>query len=157
MRYLPGLPAVEGSICNPTYNRAGCRTPMQWDSGLNAGFSTAHPDALYLPIDPDPDRPNVAAQRADVGSVLRLVRRLIELRRATPALRTRSSIEVVHAGYPFAYVRVDTHLVVLNPRRVPAVLTFERARGAQRLLANGTQIVDADVHLDAFAYAILAL
>ena len=41
MRYLPGLPDVEGAICNPAYNRAGCRTPMQWDDWPNAGFSTA--------------------------------------------------------------------------------------------------------------------
>ncbi len=60
MRYLPGLPDVEGAICNPAYNRAGCRTPMQWDGGVNAGFSSAEADALYLPIDPDPDRPTVA-------------------------------------------------------------------------------------------------
>jgi maltose alpha-D-glucosyltransferase/alpha-amylase len=157
MRYLPGLPAVEGSICNPTYNRAGCRTPMQWDRGPNAGFSAAPPDALYLPIDPDPDRPTVAAQRADDASVLHLVRRLIELRRSTPALRTRSSIEVVNEGYPFAYVRGGTHLVVLNPRRDPATLTDDRVRGARVLLASGTRIVDADVRIDGFGYAVLAL
>jgi maltose alpha-D-glucosyltransferase/alpha-amylase len=29
MRYLPDMPDVEGAICNPAYNRAGCRTPMQ--------------------------------------------------------------------------------------------------------------------------------
>ena len=34
MRYLPGLPDLEGSICYPGYNRAGCRTPMQWDNAL---------------------------------------------------------------------------------------------------------------------------
>lgn len=27
---------------------------MQWDDGPNAGFSTADPERLYLPIDPDP-------------------------------------------------------------------------------------------------------
>ena len=58
MRYLPGLPDVEGSICNPAYNRSGCRTPMQWDAGPNAGFSTADPARLYLPIDPDPAAPD---------------------------------------------------------------------------------------------------
>ena len=37
MRYLPRLPDVEGSVCHPTYNRAGARTPMQWDGTANAG------------------------------------------------------------------------------------------------------------------------
>jgi glycosidase len=64
MRYLPDLPDHEGSICYPGYNRAGCRTPMQCDeSKPNAGFSDANPSALYLPQDPAPDRPTVAAQR----------------------------------------------------------------------------------------------
>ena len=71
---------------HPTYNRAGARTPMQWDDGPNAGFSTAAADRLYLPVDPAPDRPTVAAQLADEGSLLHLVRRLIALRRSTPAL-----------------------------------------------------------------------
>ena len=80
MRYLRGMPDVEGAVCNPAYNRAGCRTPMQWDDGPNAGFSTADPDRLYLPVDPEPDRPTVAAQQADPSSTLHLVRELIALR-----------------------------------------------------------------------------
>ncbi|MFD0524148.1 alpha-amylase family glycosyl hydrolase [Paractinoplanes durhamensis] len=115
MRYLPDMPDVEGAICNPGYNRAGCRTPMQWDDGPNAGFSTAGADRLYLPVDPDPQRPNVAAQEADPASTLHFVRELIALRHANPALRTRASIEVISEGYPFAYVRGGTHLVVVNP------------------------------------------
>jgi hypothetical protein len=38
---------------------------MQWDDGPNAGFSTADPSRSYLPIDPDPTRPTVAAQEQD--------------------------------------------------------------------------------------------
>ena len=74
MRYLHGLPNVEGAVCNPAYNRAGCRTPMQWDDSPNAGFSTADPADLYLPVDPEPDRPTVAAQDGVPGSTLELVR-----------------------------------------------------------------------------------
>jgi alpha-glucosidase len=63
--------------------RDGCRTPMQWDSGPNAGFC---PNGVepWLPI-ADPDR-NVANQRADPDSTLALYRRLLALRRASPAL-----------------------------------------------------------------------
>ena len=78
---------------------------MQWDDGPNAGFSTAPAERLYLPVDPAPDRPTVAAQRADPGSVLHLVRRLIALRRATPALGLAGATEVLHAGYPLVYLR----------------------------------------------------
>ncbi len=162
MRYLPGLPDVEGSICNPGYNRAGCRTPMQWDATANAGFSTANAGDLYLPIDPDPDRPTVADQLADPSSTLHLVRELIRLRRATPALRTTASRQVVNEGYPFAYIRGGSHLVIVNPRRETASLADDRLLGATVLIGSGLALdgetVESDVlSLDGFAYAVLAL
>ncbi|WP_250034893.1 alpha-amylase family glycosyl hydrolase [Paractinoplanes maris] len=154
MRYLPGLPDVEGSICDPGYNRAGCRTPMQWDDTANAGFSTAGPTQLYLPIDPDPDRPTVAAQQNDPSSTLNLVRELIALRTATPALGTRASTVVVSEGYPFAYVRGGTHLVVLNPRREPATLPFD---GATAIRASGVDITPGELRLAGFGYGVFAM
>ncbi|MDH5521209.1 MAG: DUF3459 domain-containing protein, partial [Acidimicrobiia bacterium] len=157
MRYLPGMPGVEGAICNPGYNRAGCRTPMQWDGTANAGFSTAAADELYLPIDPDPDRPTVAEQLDDPSSTLHLVRDLIRLRRETPALRTRASQEVVNDGYPFAYVRGGTHLVIVNPRRDVASLTDDRLRGATVLFGSRVDIEGDTLTLEGFGYAVLAL
>jgi maltose alpha-D-glucosyltransferase/alpha-amylase len=157
MRYLRGMPDVEGAVCNPAYNRAGCRTPMQWDDGPNAGFSTADPDRLYLPVDPEPDRPTVAAQLAVPSSTLHLVRELIALRKATPALGGRADTEVVCAGYPFAYVRGGTHLVVVNPRKETASVEFAGAAGATALLARGVTIEGIRVTVDGFGFAVLAL
>jgi glycosidase len=86
MRYLTGLPDHEGSRWSPGFNRAGCRTPMQWDpSSPNAGFSAAPAERLYLPQDPAPDRPAVTTQQRDPASTLNRVRRLIQLRRSTPS------------------------------------------------------------------------
>ena len=68
------------------YFRTGARTPMQWDRTANAGFSTAAPEKLYLPMDPAEDRPTVEAQMADPDSLYQEVRHLIEVRRANPAL-----------------------------------------------------------------------
>jgi alpha-glucosidase len=62
--------------------RDRCRTPMQWDAG--AGFSTGTP---WLPVAPDADRVNVAAQRGDPGSLLSFYRALLAVRRNSPALR----------------------------------------------------------------------
>jgi maltose alpha-D-glucosyltransferase/alpha-amylase len=158
MRYLPGMPDVEGAVCNPAYNRAGCRTPMQWDDGPNAGFSTAPPSRLYLPVDPDPDRPTVAAQDADPASTLNLVRALTALRRRTAALRASASTRVVNEGYPLAYVRGESHLVLVNPRREPARLTLAEAAGAELVWGDGVQVdADGDLRLGGFAYAVLEL
>lgn len=59
------------------------RTPMPWDDGLFAGFSTHEP---WLPLNDDWPTRNVAVEEADPGSMLTLYRRLLALRRATPAL-----------------------------------------------------------------------
>ncbi len=156
MRYQTDLPKVEGSIIFPGYyNRAGGRTPMQWDDSVNAGFSSAGPDSLYLPIDPAPDRPNVAAQLADPGSTLNLVRRLIALRRAHPALGGRAATEVLNATYPFVYQRGDTHLVVVNPRRDPSTFELPEA-GFHELLASGVKVDGTQVTAAGFGYGIFA-
>ena len=156
MRYLPGMPDVEGAVCNAAYNRAGCRTPMQWDDGMNAGFSTADASALYLPIDPDPDRPTVAAQLADPSSLLHLVRSLIALRRDHPALGGRSSTQVLHAGYPFAYVRAGSHLVVVNPRRQAASVEVPGFADAMMLLGEGVRVDGSTVTVDGFGFGVWA-
>ena len=157
MRYLRGMPDVEGAICNPTYNRAGCRTPMQWDDGPNAGFSTANAEKLYLPVDPEPDRPTVAAQLRDPGSTLHLVRALIALRKATPALGGRADTKVVCADYPLAYVRGGSHLVVVNPRQAQATVTVAGVACASTVLAEGVTITGDTVTVDGFGYGVLGL
>jgi glycosidase len=157
MRFVPDLPNVEGSVCDPAYNRAGCRTPMQWDDGPNAGFSTAGPDRLYLPVDPAPDRPTVAAQDGDPASTLTFVRDLIALRRDTPALGTGASTRVISEGYPFAYVRGGSHLVVVNPRREPAEIVGPEAKAASVLLADGVSATPEGLVVDGFGYGVFAL
>ena len=157
MRYLPDAPDVEGAVCNPAYNRAGCRTPMQWDDGPNAGFSTADPSRLYLPIDPAPDRPTVAAQQDDPASTLNLVRRLVALRRATSALGPRSSTRVLHASYPLTYVRGTSHLVVVNPRREPASVRVAELGDATPLLVQGVSLHGDEVRADGFGYGVFVL
>jgi len=59
------------------------RSPMQWDAGPHAGFSTAAP---WLPVAGDHRQVNVALQREDPRSMLSLVRALLAIRAAHPAL-----------------------------------------------------------------------
>ena len=60
-------------------SRDAGRTPMQWDTSLSAGFS-AEGVKPWLPLGDNACR-NVASQRDDPGSTLRLVRDLLALRR----------------------------------------------------------------------------
>jgi alpha-glucosidase len=63
------------------------RTPMPWTRGRNGGFSSADPDALWLPVCVDYEGLNVEAQLLDAGSSLNLYRRLVALRKKSDALR----------------------------------------------------------------------
>ena len=63
--------------------RDGCRSPMQWSRAPNGGFSTSA--ATWLPLG-DFNAVNVEQQINDPHSMLSLYRRLIRLRKQTPAL-----------------------------------------------------------------------
>ncbi|MGD0932857.1 MAG: alpha-glucosidase [Candidatus Korobacteraceae bacterium] len=63
--------------------RDGERTPMQWTDTVNAGFSKTRP---WLPVAANYKTHNVASELKDPNSILLFYRRLLELRRTTPAL-----------------------------------------------------------------------
>ena len=66
-------------------DRNGVRTPMQWNSDRNAGFSKAVPARLYFPVIMDPiwgyQAINVEAQQSDPSSLLHWTRNMIALRK----------------------------------------------------------------------------
>ncbi len=66
-------------------DRNGVRTPMQWNSDRNAGFSRAVPAKLYSPVIMDPiwgyEAINVEAQESDTSSLLHWTRNMIALRK----------------------------------------------------------------------------
>ncbi len=66
--------------------RDGCRAPIPWDGGPDHGWPTAAGCRPWLPFPPESDRRNYRSQRLDPTSVLHLYRRLIALRRDSPAL-----------------------------------------------------------------------
>jgi alpha-glucosidase len=94
--------------------RDPCRTPMQWEAGPNAGFSTAVP---WLPLARDYETVNVAVQRQDPRSLLTLYHELIAIRRCEPALTVGSYAPLHSPDELLAYLRRDAgrqFAVILN-------------------------------------------
>ena len=95
--------------------RDGERTPMQWNTSQNAGFSTAKP---WNPVGPRYPKYNVQTERQDPNSILNYYQRLIALRRTNHALLDGKYI-ALNEDDPnvLAYVRSydgQNVLVVLN-------------------------------------------
>ena len=140
MRYLKGLTSKEGG-----FHRTGARSPMQWNSGLNAGFSQAKPEELYIPMDTSADRPTVESQMADPDSIYHEVKKLIAIRQANKILQSEALIEFVYCeenAYPLAYRRKDESgslLIVVNPSGKEASFPYEGQLG-EVLYANGCEL-----------------
>jgi maltose alpha-D-glucosyltransferase/alpha-amylase len=137
---LPGSPILyygdEIGMGDNVYlgDRNTVRTPMQWSSGVNAGFSTADPERLWLPLVSNAvfgyQAVNVESQQRNPTSLLNWTRRLIEVRRQTRVFG-RGSIE---------FLKPDNH----------RVLAFTRTLGRETILvvsnlAGTAQAVDLDL------------
>jgi alpha-glucosidase len=109
---------IPGDLRKDPIGRDPERTPMQWDSSPNAGF-TQEGMSPWLPVAEDYAKQNVAQQETDPASMLNLYRALTRLRRAEPALYAGSyaSLDSGESGV-FAFLRTapgsDRFLVVLN-------------------------------------------
>ena len=86
MLMLPGMPFVyygeEIGMVGQKPDET-IRTPMQWSSAANGGFTTGKP---WEPLQPDWKMKNVAAQDSSRLSLLNHYRKLIQLRNGHPAL-----------------------------------------------------------------------
>jgi maltose alpha-D-glucosyltransferase/alpha-amylase len=117
MRQLHDNPYVEGAY-KP---RSGSRSPMQWNTSKNFGFSSADSKKLYLPVDKVNNAPNVETQEKNPNSLLNRVRKLIQLKKSEPALAAYAEFVPVYAKentYPFVFARAsgdDVILAIFNP------------------------------------------
>lgn len=128
---LPGTPVLyygdEIGMGDNIYlgDRNGVRTPMQWSSDRNAGFSRANPQKLYLPIIIDPEfhyeSVNVEAQQGNPHSLLWWTKRLVAMRRQHRAF-SRGTLEFLDPNNRkiLAFIRKhedDALLIVANLSR----------------------------------------
>jgi maltose alpha-D-glucosyltransferase/alpha-amylase len=142
---MPGTPIVyygdEIGMGDNIYlgDRNGVRTPMQWSSDRNGGFSRVDPARIFAPVIMDPiygyEAINVEAQERSPFSLLHWMKRLIALRRQRPVFG-RGSIEFIPTTNRkvLVYARRyegDTVLCVANLGRTvqPVEINLERFAG----------------------------
>lgn len=123
---LPGTPVLyygdEIGMGDNIYvgDRNGVRTPMQWSSDRNAGFSRANPHKLYLPVIVESEYHyealNVEAQRGNPNSLWYWMKRLIATRKRFQALG-KGSFEFLHPEnrkvLAFTRTYQDEHILVV--------------------------------------------
>ena len=123
---LPGTPVIyygdEIGMGDNIFlgDRDGVRTPMQWSGDRNAGFSSANPQRLILPVVIDYEyhyqTVNVEAQESNHHSLLWWMRRMIALRKQFKAFG-RGTIDFLHPENPhvIAYIRryADERVLVI--------------------------------------------
>ena len=129
-------------------DRNGLRTPMQWDSGPNAGFSQAPPERLYAPVIEDedfgPTKVNVADQQTDPNSLLNTLRHMIAIRKQHKAF-SRGNFAWLDAGTPAvaAYTRAyagKSLLILNNLSNAPQTVTLPNSPHGYTDLLTGQSI-----------------
>ncbi|MFC1576848.1 maltose alpha-D-glucosyltransferase [Candidatus Omnitrophota bacterium] len=136
---LPGTPIIyygdEIGMGDNHYlgDRDGVRTPMQWNSDRNAGFSKTNPQHLYLPIIIDPqyhfETINVETQEENLSSLLWWMRRVIAMRKRFRAF-SQGSIKILFPENPkiLTFLRQhedETILVIINLSRYSQVVELD--------------------------------
>ena len=151
MKYLD-LPTKEGG-----YFRTGARTPMQWEDGVNLGFSDGRPCDLYLPVDHSLNAPTVAAQEADPSSLLNTVRAILALRHQEEDLQADAPFKVVcsEPGRPFVYRRGKL-LCAVNPtgRELEAALP-QNIAGAVLFEIGNASVENGLLKVGAQSFAVI--
>lgn len=85
---------------------------------MNAGFSSASSEKLYIPLDYSENRPDAESQMANTSSIYYEVKRLIALRQNNIALQSNAKITWICDDYPMVYIREcekQRVMVVINP------------------------------------------
>lgn len=138
MRYVEGLTSVEGG-----YGRTGSRSPMQWNDSVNAGFSAAKAEDLYISLDSSADRPTAEKEMNDENSLRSEVKKLIAFRQQHTALQSKAGIKfVTESGYPLVYERENDDeklLVIVNASAEKAEFEYKNKLG-EILYINGGEV-----------------
>jgi len=168
--YTENLADKEGSVLVNfgNENRAGSRTPMQWNVSANAGFSTSSKNQLYLPVNNSYISRNVSQQLEDKNSILNFVKQLLKLRTDITALGNTGNILFLNQkgqNYPLCYKRMDktsVYLLVTNPTNNIQTIEIEfTGNSINNIIANKikTELKNKTIKVEtgAFGYGIFKL
>jgi alpha-glucosidase len=149
-----GMSPDEALNLAAVYSRDRCRTPMQWSSAVNAGFSS---DGVrtWLPVNPNYSQGvNVDDQQYNPESMLNFYKRLLHLRRQTPALKDGDYTPLHESAQDyFAFTRHSqdggqTCLVVLNLSDKEHKLNFDLSSHEARCLFSNHILEGETVSLE---------
>ncbi len=110
--------------------RDGERTPMQWNSDINAGFGGTHKP--WLPVGPNYKTVNVAAESKEADSLLNYYKKLIKLRKENEQLRDGDFVLTDEKNFSvLSYVRItrdgEAVVVAMNFTGTPQMMGWELA------------------------------
>ena len=116
-------------------SRDNARTPMQWDTTTQAGFTKARP---WLAVNENYKTINVEEQESNSNSVLHYFRSMVQLRKSNPTL-IYGAFELVDENNEqiFAYTRKlddEQHLIILNFSDKPALLNTSIETNQENIL-----------------------
>jgi alpha-glucosidase len=158
-RQTPGKSPAEAARLAARHGRDKCRTPMQWANAPNAGFSPAGVET-WLPVNPNYTRGiNVSDQDSDPGAMLNFYKRLLRLRKNTPALIAGDYVPLHESAEDyFAFLRRSaadgqTCLVVLNFSDATHNLKFDLTPHTVRCLFSTAQPQGSACHVAEFKAA----
>lgn len=127
---------------DPYQDRDKERTPMQWNTSANAGFSSN--DSTWLPIPDNYTVYNVEVENANDTSMLTLYKKLVELRSSSPSLMYADYKHIENSTHTFAYLRHhsgtdERFLVVINfsPNSTTVDLTAAELQYPEVALSSG--------------------
>jgi oligo-1,6-glucosidase len=135
--------------------RDNSRTPMQWTSGPNGGFTTGKP---WLAVNPNAAAINAQDQAARPDSVLAHARALIAFRRGSTDLREGDyrDIDPDH-DQVFAYRRGERLLVLLNFGRETVRYALPHGLVVEGAAFGAADVADGTVTLAGWDFAILTV
>jgi len=126
-------------------SRDNGRTPMQWDSTKNAGFSNETP---WLPIHKNHTKVNVLNQENDQNSVLNHFRKMVALRKDN-LLLVYGNYEIIQEEHPtiYAYSRTledQKMLILLNFSELESSIELSNYNDSKEVLINNYSELSVD-------------